>query len=64
LDAIIKNPGIQARDLSVRLDNRPLKTIERQISELTKRKFIERIGSRKTGGYFPAKQPPLTNDNK
>ncbi len=56
LDAINKNPGIQARDLSTLLDNRPIKTIERQISALTKRKLIERRGSKKTGGYFSAKQ--------
>jgi ATP-dependent DNA helicase RecG len=52
LNAIIKNPGIQARNLSTLLNNRPIKTIERQISELTQRKFIERRGSKKTGGYF------------
>ncbi len=52
LNTIIKNPGIQARNLSTLLNNRPIKTIERQISELTQRKFIERRGSKKTGGYF------------
>jgi len=53
LNAIIKNPNIQAKDISSILSNRPLKTIERQLSQLVKIKKIERKGSRKTGGYFP-----------
>ncbi len=52
LAAIVKNPGIQAKNLPNLLDNRPLKTIERQIRELIIQKFVERRGSRKTGGYW------------
>jgi ATP-dependent DNA helicase RecG len=52
LATIRKNPGIQAKDLSPLLENRPLKTIERQIKELVTQQFIERRGSRKTGGYW------------
>ncbi len=52
LDAVINNEGIQAKDLPELLNNRPLKTIERQISQLIKRGLIERRGSRKTGGYW------------
>ncbi len=46
------NEGIQANELSVKLENRSIKTIERQISELKKLDLIERRGSRKTGGYY------------
>jgi len=51
LAAVIRNPGIKAKDLPILLDNRSLKTIERQIRELVKQRLIERRGSRKTGGY-------------
>ena len=52
LEAITKNPGIKAKELPAKLDNRPLKTIERQIKELIQMQLIDRRGSRKTGGYF------------
>jgi len=52
LEVVIKNPGIKAKDLPSKLDDRPLKTIERQINELIKKELIDRRGSRKTGGYF------------
>lgn len=52
LEAIRSNPGIKAKDLVTLLDNRPLKTIERQIKELVIKEHIERRGSKKTGGYF------------
>ena len=48
----MKNPGIQAKDLIVILDNRPLKTIERQIKKLTELNLVELKGSRKTGGHW------------
>ena len=51
LETIETSDGIQAKDLSVKLD-RPIKTIERQIKELVQRNLIERKGSKKTGGYF------------
>jgi ATP-dependent DNA helicase RecG len=51
LETITSNEGIQAKDLSGKL-NRPIKTIERQIKELVQRKRIERKGSKKSGGYF------------
>jgi ATP-dependent DNA helicase RecG len=52
LAMVIKKPGIQAKDLPDLLENRPIKTIERQIKELLIQKLIERKGSRKTGGYW------------
>ena len=45
-------PGIMAKKLSLKLQRRPIKTIERQIKYLTDKGFIERKGSRKTGGYY------------
>jgi ATP-dependent DNA helicase RecG len=56
LAAIIKKPGVQAKDLTALLENRPLKTIERQIKELVIQQLIERRGSRKTGGYWAIKE--------
>lgn len=52
LNVIRANEGIQAKDIPSLLENRPLKTIERQIADLVSRKLIERRGSRKTGGYY------------
>lgn len=52
LKAIADNPGIQAKELPVHLDSRPLKTIERQVSVLLKQGLILRKGSKKTGGYY------------
>ena len=52
LAAIKLSPGIKAKDLSPRLNGRPIKTIERQIKVLIERNLIERRGSRKTGGYY------------
>lgn len=52
LATIIKNPGIRANALPPLLENRPLKTIERQIKVLVEQQLIERRGSRKTGGYW------------
>jgi ATP-dependent DNA helicase RecG len=43
---------VQAKDLPDLLNNRTLKTIERQLSQLIKLKYILRKGSRKTGGYL------------
>jgi len=48
---IERNPAIQAKDISDQL-NRPIKTVERQISQLKKLDLIERRGSKKTGGYY------------
>ncbi len=42
---------MQAKDLSSLLNNRPLKTIERQLSLLRKLQYIIHQGSKKTGGY-------------
>ena len=55
LTAILQNPGIQAKQLSNILEDRPLKTIERQIKSLTDKGYIERKGSKKTGGYYVVK---------
>lgn len=49
---IVKYPGIQAKDLPALLENRRIKTIERQIKELVAQHLIQRRGSRKTGGYW------------
>ena len=51
LEAIQSKPGIKAKDLVAALNNRPIKTIERQIKELTEMEYIKRQGSKKTGGY-------------
>jgi ATP-dependent DNA helicase RecG len=56
LEAIRLNPGIKAKDLVALLDNRPLKTIERQMKELVIKEYIERRGSKKTGGYYPVQK--------
>ena len=45
-----QQPGIQAKDIAGLLD-RPLKTVEKQIKTLMNQHYIERLGSRKTGGY-------------
>ena len=52
LKAIQNNPGIQANKISALLNNRPIKTIEKQIKALVEKGLIERKGSKKTGGYF------------
>ncbi|RLF26218.1 MAG: ATP-dependent DNA helicase RecG, partial [Thermoplasmata archaeon] len=49
---IKKHPGIKAKDIPQLLQDRSLKTVERQIKELKERSLIERRGSRKTGGYY------------
>ncbi|MEQ6121647.1 helix-turn-helix domain-containing protein [Reichenbachiella sp. MALMAid0571] len=52
LEAIRKHPGVQAKKLVDILGDRSVKTVERQISQLTDRGLVERKGSRKTGGYW------------
>jgi ATP-dependent DNA helicase RecG len=52
LKMISSNPGIKSKDLSLKLDNRPIKSLERQIKILVDKKLIERRGSKKTGGYY------------
>ena len=52
LKTISSNPGIKSKDLSLKLDNRPIKSLERQIKILVDIKLIERRGSKKTGGYY------------
>ena len=52
LEIIKKHPGIKAKDIPQLLQDRSLKTVERQIKELKERSLIERRGSRKTGGYY------------
>jgi ATP-dependent DNA helicase RecG len=51
LKSIKNQPGIQANTLADNL-NRPIDTVKKQIRTLIKKEFIERRGSRKTGGYF------------
>ena len=62
LVAIKDNAGIKAKNLSSVLDNRPLKTIERQIKILINKKLVERRGSRKTGGYYYVKRSPTKEE--
>jgi len=45
-------PGINAKNISSKLNDRPIKTMERQVTQLIKLGLIERKGSRKTGGYY------------
>lgn len=59
LERIEETPGIKAKDLSRRLEDRPVKTIERQIKTLIEKRLIERRGSRKTGGYFLSRKGHL-----
>ncbi|MFC1566634.1 ATP-binding protein [bacterium] len=49
---ISDNPGIKAKDLSTKFNDRSLATIERQINALIELNLIERKGSRKAGGYY------------
>lgn len=56
LNAVSKHPGSKVRELSNLLNNKPIKTIERQVGQLIKKGLIERIGSKKTGGYFLVKK--------
>jgi ATP-dependent DNA helicase RecG len=51
IECVWKKPGIQVKDISIRLD-RPIRTIERQIKKLRSKEIIERRGSKKTGGYY------------
>jgi ATP-dependent DNA helicase RecG len=52
LDIIARYPGVQAKDLPSFLNDRSLKTVEKQIKQLVDKELIERYGSKKTGGYF------------
>ena len=52
LKVISKYPGVKAKDCPKFLNQRPTKTIERQIKTLIEKGLIERRGSRKTGGYW------------
>lgn len=47
---IKKKPGILAKDISLEL-KRPYRTVIKQIYKLEDLGLIERIGSKKTGGY-------------
>jgi ATP-dependent DNA helicase RecG len=57
LKIINNNPGIQAKRIAELLNNRPIKTVERQIKTLAEKELIERRGSKKTGGYFKTNEP-------
>ena len=50
-EKIKETPGIKAKELSETL-NIPIDTVDRFIKILTARNFIERKGSKKTGGYY------------
>lgn len=50
---MIKNdPGIQAWTIAEQLNDRRIKTVERQIKALIEKELVERRGSRKTGGLL------------
>lgn len=50
LDCIAKRPGIKIKDMNEIL-NRPIDTLDKQVKRLIADGLIERVGSRKTGGY-------------
>jgi ATP-dependent DNA helicase RecG len=52
---IVENGGIKVKAISIQLNNRPIKTIERQVKDLINNDLIERRGSKKTGGYWVVK---------
>ena len=52
LQVIAKKPGLKVKEVSEKLGNRPIKTVERQIKTLVEKGLIERRWSKKTGGYF------------
>jgi ATP-dependent DNA helicase RecG len=52
LAVISQNPGLNTRQTSQKLDNRPIKTLERQMKTLNQKGLIEHRGSKKTGGYY------------
>ena len=51
LNYIIKNEGVKAKDISEKL-NIPIDTADKHIRVLIQYNFIERRGSKKTGGYY------------
>jgi ATP-dependent DNA helicase RecG len=50
LELVRSHAGIQARELALELDM-PLDTLDKVLSKLVKERKIERLGSKKTGGY-------------
>lgn len=51
---IADHPGTQYQELATALNRSP-RTLERQIKKLTELNIIQRIGSKKTGGYYVVK---------
>ncbi len=51
LNYIFKNEGVKAKDISEKL-NIPIDTVDKHIRMLIQYNFIERRGSKKTGGYY------------
>ena len=51
---ITKRPGVMIKELSGRLQM-PIDTLDKVVSSLSKKEFIERRGSKKTGGYWVKK---------
>ena len=51
LNYIIKNEGVKAKDISEKL-NIPIDTVDKHIRVLIQNNYIERRGSKKTGGYY------------
>ena len=51
---ITKRPGVMIKELSGRLQM-PIDTLDKVVSSLRKKEFIERRGSKKTGGYWVKK---------
>ena len=51
LNYIIKNEWVKAKDISEEL-NIPIDTVDKHIRVLIQKNYIERRGSKKTGGYY------------
>jgi DNA-binding MarR family transcriptional regulator len=61
-EAISNKPGIQAKELLSILNDRSMRTIERQIKQLTDKNLIERRGSLKNRRIPPEKDMKIKNE--
>ena len=55
LDFLIQHSGVQTKEIIEQLKI-PLDTLNKHLRFLIKNRFIERRGSKKTGGYWPVIQ--------
>ena len=56
MNYIEKNPGVKIKDM-VSILEIPTDTMDKYIKFLTEKGWVERRGSKKTGGYFVKKKP-------